>query len=165
MWRVSQSEERFWLLTISSESSHKEIFLLQLWKKGKWSKSNSEFYSLNETPLTECIFCSAVPQQKFWGKIDTHKYPQKRKKICFGDKILLWNGDHCTNSTPYNLIGKHKNADWRHFPSQTIGDSGINLQRYSNSHASPSHWMQTFPFSLFWKTPFFHHSSSPICFI
>lgn len=75
-------------------------------------------------------------------------------------KNLLWrqdpfrNGDHCTNSTPYNLIGKHKNADWQHFPSQTVGDSGINFQRCSNSHASPSHWMQTFPFSLFWENSF-----------
>lgn len=132
-------------------------------KKVSGHNQIQNFTAQVKLPWLHILFCN--PTQQFWGKIDVHKDPQKRKKIYFEDKILLWNGDHCTNSIPYNLIRKHKYTDWRHFPSQTIGDLGINLQRYSNSHASPSHWMQTFPFSLSWKTHSFHHSSSPICFI
>lgn len=99
-------------------------------------------------PWLNVYFVLQSHNRNFRAKLIDINILRREKKIYFEDKILLWNGDHCTNSTPYNLTGKHKNADWQHFPGQTIGDSGINLQRYINSHASPSHWMQTFPFKF-----------------
>lgn len=76
-----------------------------------WPQLNWEFHSTSETAWTEIVFCSAIPQQQFWGKINTCQDSQERKESTSKTRSFYRTEITPQTSAPYNLIQKHKYTD------------------------------------------------------